>query len=112
MALNHYITRIKPHVLAVNGEIYNHKTLASELTVDYEFQTASDCEVILPLYKEHGVNFVDKLQGMFAFIIYDETNNSYLIARDHIGIIPLYTGYDADGNFYVASEMKALMPVM
>ncbi|MCI2284152.1 asparagine synthase B [Colwellia sp. MSW7] len=101
----------KTHVLAVNGEIYNHKTLASELTVDYEFQTASDCEVILPLYKEHGVNFVDKLQGMFAFIIYDETNNSYLIARDHIGIIPLYTGYDADGNFYVASEMKALMPV-
>ena len=101
----------KTHVLAVNGEIYNHKTLASELTVDYEFQTASDCEVILPLYKEHGVNFVDKLQGMFAFIIYDETNNSYLIARDHIGIIPLYTGYDADGNFYVASEMKALMPI-
>ncbi len=101
----------KTHVLAVNGEIYNHKTLASELSVDYEFQTASDCEVILPLYKEHGVDFVDKLQGMFAFIVYDETNNSYLIARDHIGIIPLYTGYDADGNFYVASEMKALMPI-
>ncbi|GAA6171798.1 asparagine synthase B [Colwellia sp. KU-HH00111] len=101
----------KTHILAVNGEIYNHKTLASELTQDYQFQTASDCEVILPLYKEHGVNFVDKLQGMFAFILYDEATNSYLIARDHIGIIPLYTGYDSDGNFYVASEMKALMPI-
>ena len=101
----------KTHVLAVNGEIYNHKTLASELSVDYEFQTASDCEIILPLYKEFGVEFVDKLQGMFAFIVYNETDNSYLIARDHIGIIPLYTGYDADGNFYVASEMKALMPI-
>jgi len=101
----------KTNVLAVNGEIYNHKTLEKELTVDFDFQTASDCEVILPLYKEHGVDFVDKLQGMFAFILYDATNDSYLIARDHIGIIPLYTGYDADGNFYVASEMKALMPI-
>jgi asparagine synthase (glutamine-hydrolysing) len=101
----------KTHVLAVNGEIYNHKALESELTVDYEFKTASDCEVILPLYKEHGVSFVDKLQGMFAFIVYNETDNSYLIARDHIGIIPLYTGYDNEGNFYVASEMKALMPI-
>lgn len=101
----------KTHVLAVNGEIYNHKALASELTVDYNFQTASDCEVILPLYEEFGVEFVDKLQGMFAFIVYNETDNSYLIARDHMGIIPLYTGYDADGNFYVASEMKALMPI-
>lgn len=101
----------KTHVLAVNGEIYNHKALESDLSVDYKFQTASDCEIILPLYKEYGVDFVDKLQGMFAFILYDETNNSYLIARDHIGIIPLYTGYDSDGNFYVASEMKALMPL-
>jgi len=101
----------KSNVLAVNGEIYNHKTLESTLSVDYEFQTASDCEIILPLYKEYGVDFVDKLQGMFAFILYDATTNSYLIARDHIGIIPLYTGYDSDGNFYVASEMKALMPI-
>ncbi|WP_448568423.1 asparagine synthase B [Thalassotalea ganghwensis] len=101
----------KTHVLAVNGEIYNHKTLASHLNVDYEFQTGSDCEVILPLYQEYGVEFVDKLQGMFAFCLYNETDNSYLIARDHIGIIPLYTGYDEDGNFYVASEMKALMPL-
>tara|TARA_B110000014_G_C20095570_1_gene574202 strand:- start:78 stop:1742 length:1665 start_codon:yes stop_codon:yes gene_type:complete len=101
----------KTNILAVNGEIYNHKTLASKLNVDYEFQTASDCEVILPLYEEYGVNFIDKLQGMFAFILYNETDNTYLIARDHIGIIPLYNGFDSEGNFYVASEMKALMPL-
>ncbi|GLX76760.1 asparagine synthase B [Thalassotalea insulae] len=101
----------KSHILAVNGEIYNHTALASELDVDYQFQTGSDCEVILPLYQAHGVDFIDKLQGMFAFCLYNEKDNSYLIARDHIGIIPLYTGYDEDGNFYVASEMKALMPV-
>ena len=101
----------KTNVLAVNGEIYNHKTLAKELNVDYTFKTGSDCEIILPLYEEFGVDFIDKLQGMFAFILYNETDNSYLIARDHIGIIPLYTGYDAEGNFYVASEMKALMPI-
>ena len=101
----------KTHVLAVNGEIYNHKALEETLTVDYTFKTHSDCEVILPLYKEHGSDFVDKLQGMFAFCLYNAEDNSYLIARDHIGIIPLYTGYDEHGNFYVASEMKALMPV-
>ena len=101
----------KTNVLAVNGEIYNHKTLAANLSVEYNFKTASDCEVILPLYEEFGVNFVDKLQGMFAFCLYNESDNSYLIARDHIGIIPLYTGYDSEGNFYVASEMKALMPI-
>jgi asparagine synthase (glutamine-hydrolysing) len=101
----------KTNILAVNGEIYNHKTLASKLNVDYEFQTASDCEVILPLYEEFGVNFIDKLQGMFAFILYNETDNTYLVARDHIGIIPLYNGFDSEGNFYVASEMKALMPL-
>jgi len=67
--------------------------------------------VILPLYQEYGVDFVDKLQGMFAFCLYNANDGSYLIARDHIGIIPLYTGFDADGNFYVASEMKALMPI-
>ncbi|WP_448556580.1 asparagine synthase B [Thalassotalea montiporae] len=101
----------KTHVLAVNGEIYNHKALAASLTVDYEFQTHSDCEVILPLYKEFGAEFIDKLQGMFAFCLYDEKADRYIIARDHIGIIPLYTGFDEDGNFYVASEMKSLMSV-
>ncbi|WP_100642004.1 asparagine synthase B [Alteromonas facilis] len=99
------------NILAVNGEIYNHKALAAELTSDYQFKTRSDCEVILPLYAKHGVNFVDKLNGMFAFVLYDKTENAYLIARDHMGIIPLYTGYDEYGNFYVASEMKALVPV-
>jgi asparagine synthase (glutamine-hydrolysing) len=101
----------KKNVLAVNGEIYNHKALAANLNLDYQFKTGSDCEVILPLYEEFGVDFVDKLQGMFAFCLYNETDNSYLIARDHMGIIPLYTGYDDEGNFYVASEMKALMPI-
>jgi asparagine synthase (glutamine-hydrolysing) len=101
----------KKNILAVNGEIYNHKALAENLTVDYTFKTGSDCEVILPLYEEFGVNFVDKLQGMFAFCLYNEIDNSYLIARDHIGIIPLYTGFDEEGHFYVASEMKALMPI-
>ena len=97
--------------LAVNGEIYNHKQLAKELAIPYDFKTRSDCEVILPLYQQRGVEFIDDLQGMFAFILYDEKEDAYLIARDHIGIIPLYTGYDEHGNFYVASEMKALAPV-
>lgn len=99
------------HILAVNGEIYNHRELEKALTVDFSFQTQSDCEVILALYKEHGVDFIDRLQGMFAFILYDEEQDRYLIARDHMGIIPLYMGRDADGNFYVASEMKALTQV-
>ena len=97
--------------LAVNGEIYNHKTLAAEFAADYKFATKSDCEIILPLYQRFGVEFIDKLEGMFAFVLYDENTGNYLIARDHIGIIPLYTGYDEHGNFYVASEMKALVPV-
>jgi asparagine synthase (glutamine-hydrolysing) len=97
--------------LAVNGEIYNHKELESDLTIPYEFQTRSDCEVIIPLYKEKGVNFLDQINGIFAFVLYDITKNTYLIARDHIGICPLFTGYDENGNFYVASEMKALAEV-
>ena len=99
------------NVLAVNGEIYNHKTLEANLNVDYSFQTKSDCEVILPLYEEYGNSFIDKLEGMFAFCLYNEDDNSYLIARDHIGIIPLYMGNDEHGNFYVASEVKALTPI-
>jgi len=101
----------KTNVLAVNGEIYNHKELKKQLNVDFEFQTESDCEVILALYKEKGTQFLDDLNGIFAFALYDETEDAYLIGRDHIGIIPLYTGYDEHGNFYVASEMKALVPV-
>jgi len=102
------------NVLAVNGEIYNHKELEKELAAsgsDYTFATKSDCEVILALYEQQGMSFIDSLKGMFAFALYDEKNDSFLIARDHIGIIPLYTGHDEVGNFYVASEMKALIPV-
>lgn len=98
-------------VLAVNGEIYNHKELASSECQDYKFATRSDCEVILPLYQRYGASFIDKLEGMFAFILYDNKSGDYLIARDHLGIIPLYTGFDEFGNFYVASEMKALVPI-
>ncbi|MFT5141364.1 MAG: asparagine synthase (glutamine-hydrolyzing), partial [Rhodothermales bacterium] len=97
--------------LAVNGEIYNHRALRGSLTGAYAYSTESDCEVILPLYEQHGHGFLNKLQGMFAFILYDETNDSYLIARDPIGIIPLYYGFDDVQQFYVASEMKALMDV-
>ncbi|WP_088329132.1 asparagine synthase B [Lacimicrobium sp. SS2-24] len=98
-------------ILAVNGEIYNHKQLEQALDTPYEFKTHSDCEVILPLYQQKGVNFIDDLKGMFAFVLYDQAEDAYLIARDHIGIIPLYTGYDEHGNFYVSSELKALSPV-
>ena len=101
----------KTHILAVNGEIYNHKELAANLTTNFTFQTESDCEVILALYKQKGADFLDDLNGIFAFCLYDEENDSYLIGRDHIGIIPLYTGHDEHGNFYVASELKALSPI-
>jgi len=93
-------------ILAVNGEIYNHLELRENL--DYSFQTESDCEVILPLYKKYGADFLDHLSGMFGFAIYDKKKNTFLIARDHMGIIPLYMGWDNDKQFYVASELKAL----
>ena len=98
----------KSLVLAANGEIYNHKELRETLTSDYEFQTASDCEVILALYKEHGHDFCDKLNGIFGFALYDVEKDEYFVARDHMGIIPLYMGWDQHGTFYVASELKAL----
>ena len=104
----------RTHVLAVNGEIYNHKDLEKELTVPYKFKTGSDCEVILPLYEEFkrtGRNFVDRLVGDFAFVIYDAEDNTIFAARDHMGIVPMYVGTDREGRFYVASEMKALTPV-
>jgi asparagine synthase (glutamine-hydrolysing) len=101
----------RTHVLAVNGEIYNHKELKQSLAVDFEFQTESDCEVLLALYKQKGPEFLDDLNGIFAFCLYDEEKDAYLIGRDHIGIIPLYIGYDEHGNFYVASELKALSPI-
>ena len=98
----------KQLVLAANGEIYNHRALRSSLQSEYEFQTQSDCEIILALYKEKGVDFVDDLNGIFGFAIYDVEQDSYFIARDHMGIIPLYIGWDQNGTFYVASELKAL----
>ena len=95
-------------ILAVNGEIYNHQEIRSKYENSYEFVTHSDCEVILPLYREKGPAFIEELNGIFAFAIYDKENDCYLIARDHIGIVPLYMGWDLFGNFYVASELKAL----
>ncbi len=95
-------------VLAVNGEIYNHMEIRERLGGSYEFLTHSDCEVILALYREKGPDFIEDLNGIFAFALYDSEKDVYLIARDHIGIIPLYQGWDKSGNYYVASELKAL----
>lgn len=95
-------------ILSVNGEIYNHLDIRKNLTRNYEFLTHSDCEIILALYREKGINFLEDLNGIFAFALYDSENDCYLIARDHIGVIPLYMGWDLFGNFYVASELKAL----
>ena len=95
-------------ILAANGEIYNHRDLRAICESDYSFKTQSDCEVILAMYQKYGKNFVKKLNGIFAFAIYDQDKDEYFIARDHMGIIPLYTGRDENGTFYVASELKAL----
>ena len=98
----------KKLVLAANGEIYNHRELRKQFEGEYDFQTQSDCEVILALYQEKGVDFVDEMNGIFGFAIYDTEKDEYFIARDHMGIIPLYIGWDQNGTFYVASELKAL----
>lgn len=95
-------------VLAVNGEIYNHQDIRRRLEGKYPFMTGSDCEVILALYKEKGIDFLEDLSGIFAFALYDSSTDSYLIARDPVGVIPLYIGHDKDGTLYVASELKAL----
>ena len=102
------LSKDKNLVLAANGEIYNHLELRKQFEDYYQFQTKSDCEVILALYKQKGASFLDELNGIFGFALYDIANDSYLIARDHMGIIPLYMGWDQDGTFYVASELKAL----
>jgi len=98
----------KKLVLAANGEIYNHRELRKQFEGKYNFQTESDCEIILALYQEKGVDFVDEMNGIFGFAIYDVEKDEYFIARDHMGIIPLYIGWDQHGTFYVASELKAL----
>tara|TARA_R110002020_G_scaffold85914_6_gene211973 strand:- start:143906 stop:145579 length:1674 start_codon:yes stop_codon:yes gene_type:complete len=95
-------------ILAANGEIYNHKELRKQFAGKYDFKTESDCEVILALYQEKGPDFLDELNGIFAFSLYDAEKDEYLVARDHMGIIPLYMGWDQYGTFYVASELKAL----
>lgn len=100
-------------ILAVNGEIYNHKKLREEFASSYKFRTQSDCEVIIPLYKKFksAGNFsamIEKLSGIFAFALYDSEDDAYLIGRDEIGVIPLYQGWDKAGRYYVASELKAL----
>ena len=95
-------------ILGVNGEIYNHRELRKRLEGKFEFQTQSDCEIILALYQEKGIDFIEDLNGIFAFVLYDREKDCYLIARDHIGVMPLYMGWDADGQYYVASELKAL----
>lgn len=100
------ISKDGKHILAVNGEIYNHRELREELKDDYEFQTGSDCEVILALYRKKGVACVDDLNGIFAFALYDEEKDTYLIARDPIGVIPLYMGHDDNGHLMVSSELK------
>lgn len=98
-------------ILAVNGEIYNHKEIRARYQDKYDFQTDSDCEVILALYQDKGADLLEELNGIFAFALYDQEKDEFLIGRDHIGIIPLYQGHDEHGNYYVASEMKALVPV-
>ena len=96
----------RKQILAVNGEIYNHQEIRRRFAGQYEFQTGSDCEVILALYREKGINFLEDLSGIFAFVLYDEERDEFLIARDPIGVIPLYIGYDSDGTVYVASELN------
>jgi len=98
----------KKTILAANGEIYNHREIRKHFEGKFDFKTHSDCEIILALYEEKGVHFLDELNGIFGFALYDSEKNSYFIARDHMGIIPLYIGWDSNGTFYVASELKAL----
>lgn len=98
----------KKQVLAVNGEIYNHQDIRRRYAGRYQFQTGSDCEVILALYRDRGIDFLEDLSGIFAFALYDAERDEFLIARDPIGVIPLYIGYDDDGKLYLASELKAL----
>ncbi len=95
-------------ILAANGEIYNHRELRKQFEGKYDFRTESDCEVILALYQEKGPSFLDEMNGIFGFTIYDTEKDEYFVARDHMGIIPLYMGWDQNGTFYVASELKAL----
>lgn len=94
------------YILAVNGEIYNHQEIRRKL--DFDFQTNSDCEVIIALYKKYGDKLFEHLRGMYAFALYDKANNTFIAGRDHMGIIPLYYGFDGLGQLFIGSELKAL----
>ena len=94
--------------LAVNGEIYNHSDIRKTYADSYEFLTQSDCEAILALYTNKGVDFFEDINGIYAFALYDSNTDTFLIGRDHIGIIPLYHGWDKEGQYYIASELKSL----
>lgn len=98
----------RKQILAVNGEIYNHRDIRQRYEGKYDFATGSDCEVILALYRDKGIDFLEELNGIFAFALYDEETDDFLIARDPIGVIPLYIGHDNEGRVYCASELKAL----
>ncbi|MEM8960592.1 MAG: asparagine synthase B [Acidobacteriota bacterium] len=98
-------------VLAANAEIYNHRELQDQLEPPYAFTTGSDCEVILPLYQQTGAAFVGRLNGIFAFVLWDRERKTFLAARDPLGVIPLYYGFDEHGQLYFASEMKGLHDV-
>lgn len=100
-------------VLAVNGEIYNYIQLRDALKAPYDFKTHSDCEIIIPLYRDYGAECAGMLDGMFSFVLYDEEKDAIIAARDPIGITTLYQGYNSDkpDTVYVASEMKCLHPV-
>ncbi|MDR2776129.1 MAG: asparagine synthase B [Tannerella sp.] len=95
-------------ILCVNGEIYNHRDIRARMKDTYDFKTGSDCEVILALYQEKGIDFMEDISGIFAFALYDKTKDAFLIARDPIGVIPLYVGNDDKGHILVSSEMKSL----
>jgi len=96
-------------ILTVNGEIYNHLDFRNSSKIDYEYQTNSDCEVIIPLYKKYGCELVNHINGIFSFFIYNKSENSFFVARDPIGVIPLYMGNDDNGTYYFSSEMKCLV---
>jgi asparagine synthase (glutamine-hydrolysing) len=98
-------------ILAVNGEIYNHLSIRNNKSIEYDYQTNSDCEVILSLYKNKSIDFLNDIKGIFSFILYDRDKNSILVARDPIGVMPLYMGSDKNGNLLFASEMKCLVGI-
>ena len=96
-------------ILSINGEIYNHLDFRNDKTLSYDYKTKSDCEVIIPLFTKYGSKLLDKVNGIFAFFLYDKINNSFFVSRDPIGVIPLYMGQDNEGNTYFSSEMKCLV---